>query len=242
MKGWVSLTRLFFKYGVEVIICIQGKHILGIIEKSSIIEKSNQLKQDTTDNLRSILREQTSLDSLLNTFFQYSVLHNQKKVLPVVNSQGKFVELWGYQELLQQLDYPIKNGKVAAKKSDLTQEKNLEKEQENKMSQQFLVELVLETLPIRLLALGVSGDILFYNADWSELEKKYPDLLDIKIIFREAKKKMFHHALEDEQLTSLKIDPDMTFSLTILPCKNTVQMKFIHFNDKVIGYLFWIFK
>ena len=241
MKEWVSLTRLFFKYGVETIICIQGKQILGIIEKSLVIEKSNQLEQDSRDGLRSIVRKQTSIDSLLNTFYQYAVLHNQRKVLPVINSRGKFIQLWGYQELLAQLGYLSIDNKSTVEKSDLTQGENLEKDQTNKMSQQFLVELVLETLPIRLLTLGLSGDILFYNTDWSELEKKYPDLLSTKVIFREAKKKMLHYALEGEQLASSEIDPDMTFPLTVLPCKKVIQMKFIHSNDKVIGYLFWIF-
>ncbi len=224
MSRWISLLNIFFEYQTSLILKITEGKLHGVIYKDHIVTYSNT-SNEKPFQLENIVHNINNLEEIMQLYYEYAIIIDQKKCLPVVNNKLSFVGLWNYLNIIYAWDeLPIIKTWGIPKIRPNAETKNLK---------ESLTTLVLETLPIQLLTLNTKGNILFCSEDWLSLQKKFPKELSTSMIFKQAKQYMIQYALHES------INMDKAFKILSLPPENELYMKFITFQGKAIGYLFW---
>ncbi|MDH4199536.1 MAG: hypothetical protein OEV66_04065 [Spirochaetia bacterium] len=119
-------------------------------------------------------------------------------------------------------------------------EANAEKdnsEDEILIDSNYITIKTLEALPIPMVALDTRGEVLFYNKDWVNLQKKFKDSLGVSGLMRISRDLMAKLAFEG----ILQIDS--VLELPGSPKGYQIKMKSIlgdaKNQSKVFGYVFW---
>lgn len=234
---------------------MEGERVAGIIWKDDVEEKMSDLSVTNVVQRPPVVKI-SGLDQLIELYQAEGVKVENEKVLPVVDEQGGFVGLWNRAQLVRvwermpevkkwappavSISVPeMAEAGIKAMSAKRVMPKHIAgkaEQQRAKLHQEEISVLALEALPIPLLAVDTSGNVLFYNQDWRATVK-----LDVSLVMKTARSVMADRAFSGD------IGVDSIFDLDGLAENVLIKMKAMTVTSKdnvgrerAMGYLFWV--